>query len=558
MTCREKNMAESGIIPITKTDLPNVFCMKYIKVYDTFRKSFTGAVHRKLSPSIFIIMLLFFFSLSRYFFWCAGIVFEDFSLENFWQYLDVKWLMTNLLESCYYLHSQPPTFNLFLGSILKLEHDPSVYFHIIYLIFGFILYYSLYQICRYLQVSSGFSIVFTTLFIISPQAILYENWLFYTYPVTSLLTLAALFLCKFYSTQKSYWGFLFFFDIALICTIRSAFHLVYYLLIAGIVLIFAPYKRKTLLISLLPGIAIICFYLKNLMLFSFFGVSSWMGMNLWGLGGNYITPQESQPLIASHQVSPLVAIPPFLPLEEYPRQFHSLKLQYQNVPALSTPYKVNGNANYNHYAYMTLSKTYLKDFFFILRKFPDKYLRSQFLAWIIYLQPTYHNGLLQNNANHLRAFISLHDSIYNWRVDMTPVYYFLFHNYIDSRKSPSFQIFGWKIFQSPARYLFLSPGMNLSLQVPGLMLAGLPLCVLFGLVLILQQKKRRNDFAGVLSFICGTIVYVTCIGNFFELGENNRFRFLLEPFYLILFLVILQYTADKLSVYLKQRKLWGT
>jgi hypothetical protein len=32
-----------------------------------------------------------------------------------------------------------------------------------------------------------------------------------------------------------------------------------------------------------------------------------------------------------------------------------------------------------------------------------------------------------------------------------------------------------------------------------------------------------------LLFIAGTIAFVACAGNFLEIGENNRFRAMLEP-----------------------------
>ena len=39
------------------------------------------------------------------------------------QYLDPLLLKSDLLKSLFYLHSQPPIFNLFLGIVLKLSQQ---------------------------------------------------------------------------------------------------------------------------------------------------------------------------------------------------------------------------------------------------------------------------------------------------------------------------------------------------------------------------------------------------------------------------------------------------
>src|SRR5262245_61176470 len=49
----------------------------------------------------------------------AGVRFDVTPLDEYLQYLDPVLLRTRLLESVYYLHMQPPLFNLFLGLVLK-------------------------------------------------------------------------------------------------------------------------------------------------------------------------------------------------------------------------------------------------------------------------------------------------------------------------------------------------------------------------------------------------------------------------------------------------------
>src|SRR5262249_12387935 len=61
------------------------------------------------------LVALFVFVLSRALCrWALGIRFDARPIEYFLQYLDVPLLKNQLLRSLYYLHSQPPGFNLFL------------------------------------------------------------------------------------------------------------------------------------------------------------------------------------------------------------------------------------------------------------------------------------------------------------------------------------------------------------------------------------------------------------------------------------------------------------
>src|SRR5437868_15126712 len=57
---------------------------------------------------------------SRVIYYLLGVRFDMTPLGKFDQILDPVLLRTNLLQSLWYLHSQPPAFNLGLGIVLKL------------------------------------------------------------------------------------------------------------------------------------------------------------------------------------------------------------------------------------------------------------------------------------------------------------------------------------------------------------------------------------------------------------------------------------------------------
>jgi hypothetical protein len=491
-------------------------------------------------------LLLLLFVGSRLFYYHSGVVFNDSTLTYFWQYLDVELLKSKLLESCFYLHGQPPLFNLFLGTVLKLSATHSkLLFQFIYSIAGFVIYYCIYKVSINLGVSRLFAIVFSTLFIISPDAVLYENWLFYTYPVTSLLILSALLLFKYSSSGNRLSGFLFFVTIALVCITRSSFHLIFYILTVITIIALDKNRRKTTaLLSAAPFMAVLVLYIKNLIIFGFFGLASWAGMNFWVITSNHILPREIQKDISSGELSPIVSKMPFSPLDKYPAKASS-NSRFINIESLSKPYKSNNMLNLHNYAYIDISNEYMENIPYVLKKYPNKYLKGVFLSWVIYFQPARNNNFLARNSKSIPSMIMVYDYILRPLINLEPLYFKIFEK---TEEQKEFQIYGRSIYlNNPVRHIFLP---ELRLQVPLLSLLFLPFLVISGTALILRHKKEGSTLSlpdrTVLGYICLTIFYTAFVGNLFELGENNRFRFPTDPLYLILFLVIFQRIAHGL------------
>lgn len=74
-------------------------------------------------------------------------------------------------------------------------------------------------------VNRPLAFVISTAFMASPSFIKYEHWLFYTLPVTALLTLSGLLLLEFQDRRRFWHGFWLFFSLFLLAGIRSLFHI---------------------------------------------------------------------------------------------------------------------------------------------------------------------------------------------------------------------------------------------------------------------------------------------------------------------------------------------
>src|SRR3990172_8734079 len=139
-----------------------------------------------------ILLLTLCFFLSRLYAYRAGVRFDVTPLFGFAQIIDPALLRYDLLRSLWHLHSQPPAFNLYVGTVLKLWSHPLA-FALSYQWLGLLMNFSLYVILRKLGVGVVLCFALTLLFMFSPSSVLYENWLFYNYPVTAFLVFALFF-----------------------------------------------------------------------------------------------------------------------------------------------------------------------------------------------------------------------------------------------------------------------------------------------------------------------------------------------------------------------------
>jgi hypothetical protein len=474
----------------------------------------------KINPLIYVIIA---FILSRLLFFYVGIRFDASPLEGFWQFIDPDLLKHNLLQSVYYLHSQPPLFNLFLGSVLKLfPHHEALIFNLSYLLLGLILSVSIFSIMTRLGISGKLSTILTILFIISPACILYENWLFYTYPTTTFLCLSALLLHRFLSSTTIRDGVLFFGSLALVALTRSLFHILWFIWFGSILLFYQSYNwKKVVLAGCVPLLVLSLWYSKNLYHFGDFTASTWFGMNFSKITTFRIPNKERHLLVHQAKLSKLALIPPFRPIKVYKDIGCLPTIQKTNIPVLDQEIKSTGYPNFNNIAYIDISRQYLKDALSALKLQPKAYLqRGLGASFSFYFFPPTCYSFLENNRRHIQSMEKLYNAaFYGKLLNQT--------NYTvkELKKDGIIKYYTKKL---------LNRGV--------LTVLGLPVLIIYGLWLItkaLSQKPIDLPFTLTLLFIYLNVVYVTIVGNCFEVTENNRFRFMIDPLFLIILGVFL-------------------
>ena len=147
-------------------------------------------------------MLVAVFAASRIAYFAAGVRFNTAPLTSAIQLLPEHLLQHDLVRSLWYLHSQPPGFNVFVGILLHVPGGRAWVFGSVYLAMGLALVCTMFALMVELGTPDRFAVLAAAAFVVSPITVLYENWLFYSYPVALMLCGTALCFARFARTQR--------------------------------------------------------------------------------------------------------------------------------------------------------------------------------------------------------------------------------------------------------------------------------------------------------------------------------------------------------------------
>jgi len=426
---------------------------------------------------------------SRLGYYILGMRFDTSSLPWFWQYVDPALLKANLAQSLWYLHSQPPAFNAFLGIVLNLftGHETAV-FTFCYVLIGLVFATALFLLLRELGVPDTPNAVLTTVYVASPACALYENWLFYTCPLTVLLLLVALFWQRFVKRGRFLDALLLFACAALLALTWSLFHLLW---LIGLVLAVVLFRRRdwrtVLAAAAAPVLVVGIWYGKNLVQVGEFTGSTWFGMNFSKMTNSMLTVPERRTLLDSGGISAVSMVPPFSEPDKY--SVAIAKPEANGVPVLDQEMKPSRVPNFNNTLFVAVSR-------------PSAYLRGLAESYLLYFLPASAYLFLGNNVAHIKGLVRF-GSILNGR--------FVYHSDHSLRQTqPS--LYCQQAFLNTGWFLILAYAMALIL----------------GLVLLLRRSSFIVHRSSLL-FIWFNVAWMTLVANAFEVGENNRFRFVTDP-----------------------------
>ena len=509
---------------------------------------------RRAQPVVWpLVAVVVAFVLSRIGYYVAGVRFDASSLPWFWQFIDPALLKASLGQSLWYLHSQPPAFNLFLGLVLNLfpGHETAA-FTACYLLLGLVFAVTLFLLLKGFGVSDVLSAVLASVYIASPACVLYENWLFYTYPMTVLLLVAALFWHRFVSRGRFLDALALFVAAAALAMTWSLFHLVW-LLVLVVALVVAARKRgqslgaaasnslwdsprfrvRTVLAAAAVPLLIVAFwYGKNLVQTGEFTGSTWFGINFSKMTNSMLTVPERRALYDNGTISAVSMVPPFSNPDKYVGNTGTVpavpKPEPSGIPVLDQELKPSTIPNFNSSLFIAVSRQYGRDAFEILKSRPAAYERGLAESYLIYFLPASAYLFLDANAGHISALDRFASIAFDGR--------FSYHSDYSLRQT------------QPARYYLqslLNTGWFLILAYALILVAGL-------FFLFRPSSFRLHPSAFIphpssFFFIWFSVAWVTIVANAVEVGENNRFRFMVDP-------LVVVFLASLASAWLARRR----
>lgn len=451
------------------------------------------------------------FAVSRALYWLLGLHFDATTLPKFIQFIDTPLLTDRLLESLWFYHANPPMLNLLAGIGLKLfgEHA-DLFFSAVFHLLGLLLATVVYALTRQLSSSRVAATVATALLVFSPSFVLYENWFMYSFPAAVLLSFAAWLLYRYVQTRRTPTAVAFFGVLALLLLTRSLFHLAWMALIAGLLAIALwPSRRQVLLAAAAPLLVVALWYGKNYYYFGTFSSSTWMGL---GLSNIALVPtrEELRPLVEDGRLSPYALVSRY---EHVDYLFRSQQLPPTGVPVLDQVRKSGGQYNFNNQHIVVINRYYTQDAITVIRTFPFSYVVGLIISNRLFFSPSSMN--LYFTAENRAAAQPL-ERIFN------PLLYGVGAQ-SGLLKQPHFGFHEERVLE-----------VNTSV----------PLIALWMLVLgygyaqarraVISRDPEQQPTGLVIGFIVVSALYLYAVGTAVELGENYRYRFLIEPLFMVL------------------------
>ena len=452
-----------------------------------------------------------------------GIQFDFAPVSFYIQYIDPWFIEHDFARSLLYLHHQAPLQNLLVGVALRLFGPTWAYLalEILYLALGLAIVIGLVNVMLRFGVRPTVAVITSSLYAISPTTVLYENWLFYHIPVTFCLVLSLIFLLRFYRLGTHGAAFLFFAAIATAALFRSTLGPLFLAATAATLVLLAPTApgggsaRKTILrAAAIPFAVLVLNSCKPSLLMGYgYGEALFWGNIAQKITGE-MPPAERQRLLDEGKISQASTMFCLTDLKDFGR----LRVPHKptGVPLLDLERTPNGRWNAHAFEYLLLARKYYKpDAEYLISHYPGVYIQSVWHALSWYASSPTRDNMLAQTQNYLRVR-NLVEALNRWS---------------GSGKGD------WLLA----------------------LVIGLPLTFAYGLYRVVRARARHGSQRAsvtAIAFILLTISYVTCVAVMVSWGDFSRYRFEIDPFYLVLLAALLSDLVPGVAAIAKRIGQW--
>ncbi len=438
----------------------------------------------------------------------AGVRFDARLLTIAQHLLDVDLLEHAPFTSILYLHSQPPLFNVVTAIALALPGDLvtpglSLGWHLLGLATALVTYHVMVRI----GLRSWLAVAMVGLFVVSPTAILFESWFFYSQLQMFLVALVLLGAARFAERRRTADGLLFTGAFAGLVLLRSVYPVWLMVLFFGLVWLLLRVDtrridaRKILAVVAIPFVLALAWNVKNVVIFDRVGSSSWQGMSLWRVASAGVPAERIAELQREGKIGTETV--PFGPPSLYP----DVRPDHYGVGATDRLYKRNGATNFNAALYLKVSDRFQRDALTVLGDAGVHGIaRAEVASYALWNQPG--DGYLHRTPDYraIDGYTSWFDRLVMLRVRGS--------DYGDpgrfSVNSPT------KLDHSLTREVLASVSPTLiALQV----------LAVAGCVLGWRRGRKQHDPVLVMVAVTALVLFgwTMVIANLGEYGENDRF-----------------------------------
>ena len=450
--------------------------------------------------------------------WAWGVRFDAGTLDWYLQFIDPELLRTRLLESTFHMRDQPPGFNLFLGAVLKAAGPsaPAV-FRAVYALGGIALVVALWSLMRRMGVLRPIAFGIVALFATSPVTVLYESWLFYTYPITVLLCVAALWLNRFAESGRGRDAAVLYTVLAIVVITRGTFHLAWFVaILAGTALVVrGATPRRLAAAAAIPCALVLGLYLKNLLTFGdWFAGRIYRDMNYAQMVLQNVLPETRDRLVREGRLSPIVYLSIYRRDLEAFRPFLG-EVERTGIPVLDRERKSTGHPSWQSLTMQRVGRRMAEAAAVAARHAPGAWRSSVLANARLYFRPA------------------------------DQAYPFVYGDHATDYGDPNARALAGLL---ELRRALIGQG---SIGRPAwLYVVGLPALLLFGAAHLWNRARRRElsrPDAVTVAFLLFNVLYLAAVTVLFSHGDHGRYRFEVAPFYAVLCAMLLSAAARRIA-----------
>ncbi len=436
----------------------------------------------------------------------------------FMQYISPWFIQRDFLRSVLYLNQQAPLQNLLVGGCERIFGTPAAFavLYVLYMVVGFTIALSILHVMLRLGVSRAIATASAALYTASPVTAYYEGWLFYHAPVAAIQLLSLVALLRYYRRGTLGAGILCF-GLFVLSGLFYANYGPLVLVAIGMALVVRPPRpdrggisaRTRLVAALMIPLCVLGIdRAKTRLLVGHNQGDAYLWMNFAVKTYDGMRPGERQVLEDGGQIShfrgsvmfsgPLSFLDPSMRIPHPPT----------GVPILDVESPPGGQVNAHSLEKLLIAETiYKKDAKYLLAHAPLAYVRSflDALTHAYFESPMdYDPSLRSANRDNLQPIVDKTNKLFLPAPDGTE----------------------------------------------RLLVVLLPLLFLYGVYRVTGARgslESERSIAGAISFMLVLMVYVTFAMTAVAVGDFQRYRYNLDPFYVILFALLVTDVVERVT-----------